>query len=277
MKNYSIISARIELILRKSDGCVLSIRNRTTDEVVCSNGTQSVLIRTPLEPNEPALLSEVLNVVPTSSGVEIEFADASKAYHARLSISACDKGFRFSIKAATSKPIWLIEWRLGGLQLQRVIVPALGGQSLEATMASGTTLSYKYPFWWNAQFVVGEMKDGTCCLSSQDADPQLKLLRVKKERSGFAVTYGIEASAPLTSLVMTGEWFLDCSDGDWHAPVDQHRRWMQSQFDLCPLDENPFLPEWMKHINFVLEMWGVTKDRSEPLHTFDQMIERLKK
>jgi hypothetical protein len=268
-------SEQIEVVFRRVPFTVVRIRNRRTREIVCAGGRQTILIRTPLELFEPVLLTEVLEVREKNGGVSFSVADASGKYHASVLMTSDVDGIRFRMNATAPVPIWLVEWKLDGFQLSEVIVPALGGQSLSNRMPLETTVSYKYPFWWNAQFVLGRTKDGGCIVRTKDRGPDLKMLRVRREAEGFALTYGFEAPGPLRSKMLAAEWFIDCYSGSWKQPVDRHRAWMERAFDLQTLEMNSSYPEWMKSINFVLEMWGITKDRSEPLHTFDQMISRL--
>ena len=278
MKNTHTVSTdRISITFARDPFTVMEILNRESGVRVCARGRQSFLIRTPLELFEPTLLTRAVAVRARGNAVDIRLSDETGAYRAVLSVSPSDDGVRFSFKASAPKPIWLVEWKIGGLDLEEVIVPALGGQSLKRSMPAETMLSYKYPFWWNAQFVVGRHRKGTIIIRSKDEGPDLKLLRVRKESDGFAVSYGFEASGPLKNRTLSGAWFVDAFAGSWKRPVDRHRDWMKEAFKLRSLEGNPLLPAWAGDIDFVLEMWGITKDRSEPLHTFDQMLTRLKR
>jgi hypothetical protein len=111
-------------------------------------------------------------------------------------------------------------------------------------MPTDTTLSYKYPFWWNAQFVIGASDDGGVWIRTKDAEPNFKMLRVKKEQDGFALTYGFEANAPLVSKTLEATWYLDCYEESWKIPVDIHRAWLEQAFDLTLLEMNSHFPQW---------------------------------
>jgi len=255
---------------------IKEIRNLLTNKVISSNTNQTFIIRTPQELFEPTIPTKVRKVQSTKEEVRFILSDETGRYGIEVNVRASLDGIRFHMNVNAPKPIWLVEWRLNGLQLDEVIVPALGGQVITKDMPAETQLSYKYPFWWNAQFVIGAMKQGGIWIRSKDAEPNFKMLRVRRESEGFALTYGFEANAPLKKKHFEAEWFVDAYDGDWRNPVDVHRQWMEQAFQLTPLHSHAYYPNWANDVNFVLEMWGITKETFKPLHTFEAMIKRLK-
>ncbi|NUM73250.1 hypothetical protein HUU40_02700 [candidate division KSB1 bacterium] len=270
-----ISNKRLQISFGDSPFAIREIKNQLTGKNICANGRQALLIRNPLAISEPVFLTELESAHSDDQEFHFIITDESKACRAEIQAGASDDGIRFHLKAVSPQPIWLVEWMLSGLQFDEVIVPALGGQALSKEMPAGTTLSYKYPFWWNAQFVIGASAGGGMWIRTKDAGPNFKMLRVKKEHDGFALTYGFEANAPLVSKTLEATWCLDGYEGSWKTPVDIHRAWLEQAFDLTPLEENACFPRWANDINFVLELWGMRKDRPEPHHTFDQMIECL--
>ncbi len=264
---------RLELL----KGFVRRIVNTATGEVISHSSGMEVMVRTPDELSEPVLLSKV-SANPGRSGSELSYrlADPTGKFKGALKISQTDYGFGFHLDVTAPKAIWLVEWKITGLLVDSVIVPALGGQVLDKRMPAGATVSYKYPFWWSAQFVIGQTGKGAILLGSRDPGPDLKMLRVTKANDGFALTLGFEASGPLRSKSLKADWHLECFQGSWKTAVDRHRDWMEKAFHLQPLSGNLFFPEWAKSVNFVLELWGMRKDRPQPHHTFRQMEERLK-
>ncbi|HEY6953334.1 MAG TPA: DUF6259 domain-containing protein [Bacteroidota bacterium] len=274
--NVSVLaSERIELKWRKRPFAILEIKNRLTRNVICASPVQTILIRNPLELFEPVILTKIRNVSAIQDGFSFTASDRSESYAAIVKVTSTEDGIRFALKATAPEPLWMVEWQLGGFLLRQVIVPALGGQSLDQSTPAGTVLSYKYPFWWNAQFVIGTLQQGGCWIRMKDSAPELKLLRVRREQSTFQFSLGFEANAPLRSRTHESEWFIDCYEGMWKTPVDSHRRWMEQSFGVQRRSANERYPAWMRRVNFVLELWGITKDRALPLHTFDQMIWRL--
>jgi hypothetical protein len=149
---------------------------------VCPNGKQSLLLRTPERVSEPVLLTELMNVTYQDNSISYVLEDVTSEYKANILINSCSDGLKFNCKVEANKPIWLLEWKFSGLKLNEVLVPALGGQSIKNNAPVGTLLSYKYPFWWNAQFVLGSTNNGGIIIRSKDEKPELKLLRFKRGR-----------------------------------------------------------------------------------------------
>jgi hypothetical protein len=242
---------------------------------VCPHGKQSLILRISERVSEPILLTEVKNINQKQNFVSFNLEDATSDFKAVISISSNDDGIKFHCKVEGNRPIWLIEWKLSGLKLNEVLVPALGGQSIKNNAPVGTLLSYKYPFWWNAQFVLGSASDYGIIIRSKEEKPELKLLRVLKEQDSFEITYGFEVPAPLDKKCFEAEWYLDFYEGNWKNGADIHRNWLEKAFQLKPFKQHSNFPEWADKINFVLEIWGARRDRINPAHSFDEMRERI--
>lgn len=276
MKLHTVSSERLRITFTSNPFAIKEIRDLQTGIVYSSGGAQTLIIRSPLELFEPTLLTRVRKVSGSHQGLSMVFTDDAGTSNARLFITPSSDGLKFQCSVSAAKPVWMLEWRISGLNLAKVIIPALGGQALDSSMPTETSLSYKYPFWWNAQFVIGTAKKGGIWIRTKDSEPDLKMLRVRNDKEGFAITYGFEATAPVRSKKFVAEWYVDGFKGPWSVPVGLHRRWMERAFGLTPFARDPRVPSWMRSINFVLEMWGITKDRPEPLHTFQEMTRRLR-
>ncbi len=270
-------SSRLQLNFGGAPTSVGSIRNLATGTEICRKGALSLLVRTPRSLFDPTFLTETESFEQRDGEVRIVLADESRRYRAELVIAPTEDGLEHRLVVDAPEPIWIVEWRLTGLQLESVVLPALGGQELNRRMPADTQLTYKYPFWWNAQFALGMTRGGGIWLRSKDPRPRMSLVRVKRTNEGFNLSYGIEAEAPLTATRLEAMWYLDGFKGSWRGPVEVHRAWMEEAFGLTRLEENPYFPEWARGINFVLELWGIGKEAPEPFHTFDQMIDRLKR
>ena len=267
---------RIMMELGDSPLQVRKLVNRATGRMISRAASQFLVIRPPSRISEPIFLTEVGSLSATECGARLLLTDSTGKYGVTLSISPGDQGFTFVLQVHGPSPIWSVEWTLSGLDLDEVIIPALGGQRITRGMPTETRLSFKYPFWWNAQFTLGSVPGGGIWVYTREAQPKFKLVRIRREREGFAITLGFEADAPLISNTMEVSFHVDCYAGGWEVPVDIHRRWMETAFGLSPLREHEFCPSWVHGINFILEMWGMSKDNPSPLHTFDDMQNRLR-
>ncbi len=274
-RTTSLLTERLRIEFGAVPFTVHRIVNRCTGQPVCLDGNHSFLIRTAADVSEPIFLNCLRSCESSAEEIRFIITDAGGKYTVRLSVTEVDGEVCFRMNAVAPRPIWMVEWRLSGLRVTHVIVPALGGQSIGRGMPVGGTLSYKYPFWWNAQFVIGRTEGGGIWVHTRNAAPAFALLRVTREKAGFAITYGCEATAPLVSNSLAATWYLDAFRGSWKVPVEAHRKWMEKAFGLRPLSENSYAPEWMKDIDFVLELWGMRKDQPRPHHTFDEMKRRI--
>ncbi|MCF8260913.1 MAG: DUF6259 domain-containing protein [Melioribacteraceae bacterium] len=248
----------------------LFILNESTK--VCANGNQKIVIRTRDAVSDPVVLEKITSSEVKDDSVTLNFEDEENS--AQLKFIKNGRGIRAAIHAKAASPIWLVEWQINGFNFEEVLVPALGGQQITKEMPKGKTLSYKYPFWWNSQFVIGKTNSGGIILRSEDKSNDLKLLRVTKESDSFAITYGFEAPAPLISNELQNEFIIEGFEGDWKSGVDLHKNWMKENFDLVNYKNHPHFPKWMNNINFVLELWGARKGQKAH-HTFEQMIDRI--
>jgi len=276
MSVYNIKSKNSYLTLGNNPFDVESLFYLLKSTNVCPSGRQSLLLRIPERVSEPILLTEIKNINTVEDSISFEVEDITYEFKAVFTISTSREGIKFKCKIESEKPIWLLEWKLSGLKLNEVLVPALGGQSIKGSAPLGTVLSYKYPFWWNAQFVLGSFETGGLIIRSKDKKPNLKLLRVLKEQESFELTYGFEVPAPLNKKSFEAEWYLELYKGDWKRGVDIHRQWLEKTFHLKPVKQHSNYPDWANNINFILEVWGARRDRINPAHSFDEIRERIK-
>lgn len=242
---------------------------------VCAAGEQSIIIRTHNAVSDPTVLQSIKSIEQNQVSTQIHFADETKEYSAIVEFIKSTNGVMVKIKVDAPRPVWLVEWKLNGFKFDEILVPALGGQSISSEMPQGKTLSYKYPFWWNSQFVIGKTKNGGLIFRSEDESNDLKLLRVGNTKKNFEITFGHEAAAPLNSNHLEYEFFIEPFEGEWKNGVDIHKNWMKDNFNLVEYKKHAHFPKWMNDINFILELWGARKTMRSH-HTFEQMIDRIK-
>jgi hypothetical protein len=275
MKKQIFLFQNLKLSLTEEPFKILEISDRKTGKKYCRNGNISFTIRSPLHISDAVFLYKLNSLTYKNKILSLEITDENDENKALLTITDSSYGICFNARLISPEIIWLAEWKLTGFQVDKWIIPALGGQALLKDMTPETTLSYKYPFWWNAQFVIGQSGRGGFWVHTKDPGTDLKMLRVRKAEVDFHLVLGFESPAPLKSKEIEAEWFMDAYERDWRRPVDIHRRWMEKAFDLKTLENNTDAPSWIKNINFVLEPWGMRKDQAEPHHTFEQMIDRI--
>lgn len=269
---HKISNNNLEIIFDDNPVFIKSIKNKLTGEKFCTNGRQTIIIRNPLHVSDPVYLFEARIFSSNEKDLHLIFRDKA-GNSTELKIIAEKYDIKFQISVDAEEPVWLVEWRVSGFQFEQITIPALGGQSLTKDMTPEVTLSYKYPFWWNAQFVLGENEKGGMFLHTKNENPDFKLFRIKRDDDEFELSLGFETNAPITKNTLRAEWFLDSYKESWMNPVDKHRKWLEKKFNLLPYNQHHHFPGWAENINFILEPWGMRKDQPEPYHTFDQIIE----
>jgi hypothetical protein len=274
MKQYNIRTNNIEMIFNENPFHIEGIFILPDRTRVCKNGVLNVIIRTPHALSDPVFLSKFEDVKSEDNKLTFKLLDDSGEFSALLNIVSSETGIQIRIKVASPEPVWMVEWKLSGFILDEVILPALGGQSLTADMPDGNALSFKYPFWWNAQFVLGMNDLSGIMVNANDANPELKLFRIAKDNNQFSLAYGTEARAPLSSRTLETEFSLSGFKGGWEKGVELYRPWMEKSFNSVKFSDHSGFPAWADNINFILELWGARKSFT-PGHSFSQMTERL--
>ena len=115
MVHHAFSSNRVALTFGRDPLTVRKIQNRLTGKAICLNGTQSILIRTPQEISEPAILVHG-RFLSGKGCCAYELFDETGRYRAEIRLEDSEDGLRFSMRVRAPQPIWLVEWRLSGLQ-----------------------------------------------------------------------------------------------------------------------------------------------------------------
>jgi len=275
MSVLTISNSNIKIDFNSRSFKINTITNLKTGKILLQNGVHWLKVRSHLKTFEPYFLNVLKSASSNKNKITFRCTDEKKIYTAELTIQNKNEQITFHLKIKGKQPIWLVEWGINSLQCKDIIIPALGGQLLSSSMPTGTQLTYKYPFWWNAQFVIGSARRGGIWLYTRDAEPTFKMLRIKKMQDGFGLVYGFETDAQSDTKMLDVKWYMDAYSGSWKQPVDTHRSWMESAFKLKSYTDHPHYPEWMSDINFILEIWGIGNESPDPQHTFDDMKKRL--
>jgi len=275
MNSMSYIAGDLKFTLHNDPFPIVQLLNTKTGKVFCQDGQLSVLIRVPSHVSDPHILVHPKKIAVQDDALYIELTDELQKEHAAIVIRSVNNELKFSMNVNCSEPVWIMELKLSGFKLDEIVIPALGGHTLTKDMTIDTRLAYKYPFWWNAQFVLGMIGTDGIWIHTKDTDPKFKIFRIFKHEDDFELSLGFETDAPVIARQLRAEWYLGSFEKDWHIPVDEHRKWLEKEYNLVQLNEHPGFQEWVKDFNFVLEIWGMRKDNHVPHHTFNEMINKI--
>lgn len=245
--------------------------------ILCGGAHQKVIARPMNSVSEPVLFPTLISENYENNHARFVYKSETGEGEAVVDWKIVDSELVIKVRVLMDIPLWMVEWTLEGIQAEKMIIPALGGQCLSDSMRPGTKLDYKYPFWWNAKFVVGEFENDGIMFFFRDTEPVHKLLRIQRGKETFAMTLGQEAVAPVTEPSLSMELRVKGFSGTWENAVDEYRNWMKSAYQLKDLENNSGFPGWAKEKNIILELWGAHRELVVPGHTFNQMIERLDK
>jgi len=274
--SVSLQNTNIKITFGESPLMIDQLQDLNRHYIICEGAQQCFLLRLPDAISDPILLTKGKWLGSGMNWCQFRCVDISGQYHADVTLTLTDSGLHLQSDWHSQKPLWLVEWRLNNLNIDYIIIPALGGQQLTTDMPDGAMLSYKYPFWWNAQFVIGQSDNQSgIWLYSHDSKPNLKLLRVRKQMLGFEWTYGYEVAAPLKKNSVQCDWYVETYHNGWKGVVEQYRSWMEPAFQLQPLQSRRDIPKWSENIHFILEVWGANRESDIPFHTFDEIESRL--
>lgn len=281
MSTFSIESKGLRLDFDARDPLQISrVVHGSSGREIAVRTKQRFMIRTPERVSDPYFLTRLESVDIDGNAMSLALTDPDEKFRMRCRISASAYGVEWQASLETPGPTWMLEWRIEDLDLHSIVVPALGGQALGAKMPGGTSVAYKYPFWWQSQFAVGEMDERNgLWLRTMEVEPRLKVLRVQRtdaEEERFTLGLGLEAEGPLDGKPMSASWYLSGYSDTWKEPAGIHRDWIGEAFGTGHYAEHPHYPTWARDINFILEIWGMNKEAPEPRHTFRDMIERIR-
>src|SRR5690606_8909713 len=112
---FFVRAERLEIAFGESPLHVERIMHLPSGRVVCDGGEQRLLLRLPKAPSDPIHLTEVEAAEREGEGLAFTVADASGRYRLRVRILPGEHGLRFDLKAEGPEPIWMVEWKLLGL------------------------------------------------------------------------------------------------------------------------------------------------------------------
>ncbi|HEX3073631.1 MAG TPA: hypothetical protein VHP30_08460, partial [Ignavibacteriales bacterium] len=104
---------------------------------VCAKGVQSFSIRTADNLFDPYFLSKVHKIESDGSKIDFTISDEADEYFLNCSIMPEKHGLKYSVEAEAPENIWMVEWRMGGLDFKQVLSPSLGGQAIMKSLPEG--------------------------------------------------------------------------------------------------------------------------------------------
>jgi hypothetical protein len=182
-----------------------------------------------------------------------DFAPASGPRQAHLVETVASEGGGLTVGLAA-------EWSVGGLagvqwaidavpDALSILVPGDGGVRLDASSPK-TTLTFDYPFSWEAPFVIIEGRRGGVLVRADEATDRYLRLTARRGRSGWTLLFTSLEQAPFAKCQRSqpARWRIEPFAGGSEASVESYRR----TFVAPAFDAQPPPPEWTRSVRSVV-------------------------
>ena len=152
-----------------------------------------------------------------------------------------------------STKVYGMQWGIGNLDLNTLslILPSQGGQIIDATAAiEGENFDYPSPNW-EVQLAIIEAERGGFYVRGTDTTFQSKGLIYQSDTGEFGLGFRTYNQAPWDGQTSATSvpWRLNTYVGDWCAPAQIYRDWMEETFDPWRLSD---MPAWVEDIGLVV-------------------------
>ena len=148
--------------------------------------------------------------------------------------------------------VYGIQWGCGNLDIRNLelILPIDGGQVIDASSPI-TNEGFNYPGLWEAQLAILQGQQGGFFVRGADETFQFKRLECQKDSESLALGFQTHNQAPWDPLTAAKSvvWRLNTYTGDWRAPAQIYRNWMESTFNPWRLSD---MPAWVSDIGLVV-------------------------
>ena len=152
-----------------------------------------------------------------------------------------------------STKVYGMQWGIGNLDLNTLslILPSQGGQIIDATAAiEHENFDYPSPNW-EVQLAIIEAERGGFYVRGTDTTFQSKGLIYQSDTGEFGLGFRTYNQAPWDGQTSATSvpWRLNTYVGDWCAPAQIYRDWMEETFDPWRLSD---MPAWVEDIGLVV-------------------------
>ena len=154
---------------------------------------------------------------------------------------------------ADTPNIYGMQWGIENLDLNnlRLIVPSDRRQVYDAASEFKDKIIDYPSTYWEAQLAIIEAERGGFYVRGTDTTFQFKNLNYRSDANSFGLGIRTQNQAPWDTLTSAKSvtWRLNTYAGDWCAPAQIHRDWMEETFDPWRLSD---MPAWVNDIGLVV-------------------------
>ena len=189
-----------------------------------------------------------------SHQAEFLFRDGGSEIRVVIEVDPQTDDLLISGDCSAPKPdVYGMQWGIGNLDLNTLslILPSKGGQIIDAAAAiEGENFDYPSPNW-EVQLAIIEAERGGFFVRGTDTSFQSKALIYESDDGEFGLGFRTYNQAPWDGQTSAESitWRLNTYIGDWCAPAQIYRDWMEQTFDPWRLSD---MPAWVGDIGLVV-------------------------
>ncbi|HUU70284.1 MAG TPA: DUF6259 domain-containing protein [Planctomycetota bacterium] len=214
---------------------------------------------------------------PSVARVVLKGAHTSRELFVRLDDATGDLCVRPSGQSNRAG-LLAVRWSVAFAREASLVLPTRNGMEVTAGQEVLPAPRHRWPSEWNAQLAIAQRGDVSMMIHSEDTRFKYKTLAYRADDGLSSLGFESEQAAPLSDSRTAGgvEWRINTYEGDWHAPADRYRDWMERNYRLP--EKRAARPEWVKNITLAVS-WASSNpqllDSLAKIHPPDQTLIHL--
>jgi hypothetical protein len=151
------------------------------------------------------------------------------------------------------KGLRAIRWNVPFARGAALVLPIYNGTLIESSRAYPRSGRYVWPMEWQAQLAIAQRGNTALMIHAEDNAAKHKALQVTRKDGLTTLGFESEQLGSLWTNQAAGgiEWHLNVYEGDWQAPADRYRAWMERVYDLPA--KRAARPKWVDEIDFSVQ------------------------
>jgi len=145
-----------------------------------------------------------------------------------------------------------VRWNIPFAREATLVLPARNGIEVVSGRKVLPAARNRWPNEWNAQLAIAQRGAASMMIHSEDTGFKYKALSFRCDDGLSTLGFESEQVAPLRENRTAGgvEWRINTYDGDWHAPADRYRDWMEQTYELSA--KRASRPDWVDDISLAV-------------------------
>jgi len=188
---------------------------------------------------------------PQVARVIFNGSDSDRELFVRLDPATGDLCVRPSGQSARPG-LQAVRWSIPFARETTLVLPCRNGIEVVSGREVLPAARNRWPSEWNAQLAIAQRDGASMMIHSEDTRFKYKALSYRSDDGLSTLGFESEQVAPLRENRTAGgvEWRINTYDGDWHAPADRYRDWMERTYRLSA--KRALRPDWVNNISLAV-------------------------